>query len=99
MELQDKTLICRDCGREFTFTTGEQSFYKEKGFENEPSRCPDCRAARKRERRFYNRGPRKLYDVVCDDCGQPTQVPFEPRLGKPVYCRDCFAKHQSEANY
>ena len=43
----DKTLICVDCGNEFIFTEGEQEFYKEKGFENEPKRCPDCRRAKK----------------------------------------------------
>ena len=45
--MEDKTLVCKDCGNEFVFTTGEQEFYKEKGFENEPVRCPDCRRARK----------------------------------------------------
>ena len=53
-EYVDETLVCKDCGNEFVFTTGEQEFYKEKGFENEPVRCPDCRRARKNER--FNRG-------------------------------------------
>ena len=44
---QDKTLICKDCGKEFVFTAGEQEFYAEKGFENEPQRCRECRQARK----------------------------------------------------
>ena len=48
--MEDKTLTCRDCNQEFVFTAGEQEFYKEKGFENEPVRCPDCRRARKNER-------------------------------------------------
>jgi len=45
----DKTLTCRDCGQAFTFTSGEQDFYASRGF-SEPSRCPDCRAARKSQR-------------------------------------------------
>ena len=45
--MTDKTLSCRDCNNEFIFTVGEQEFYKEKGFENEPVRCPDCRRAKK----------------------------------------------------
>jgi len=49
--MPDKTLICKDCNQEFVFTEGEQAFYKEKGFENEPQRCPDCRKARKAQRR------------------------------------------------
>jgi DNA-directed RNA polymerase subunit RPC12/RpoP len=43
----DRTLVCKDCGAEFVFTEGEQAFYKEKGFENDPVRCPNCRKARK----------------------------------------------------
>jgi len=46
----DKTLTCRDCGQAFVFTSGEQEFHASKGFQNEPSRCRDCRAARKAER-------------------------------------------------
>ena len=43
----DKTLKCRDCGAEFTFTAGEQSFYRERGFQHEPTRCRNCRDKRK----------------------------------------------------
>lgn len=45
--MADKTLVCRDCGKDFIFTEGEQEFYKEKGFDNEPTRCIDCRRAKK----------------------------------------------------
>jgi DNA-directed RNA polymerase subunit RPC12/RpoP len=45
--MEDRTIQCRDCNQEFTFTAGEQEFYKEKGFENDPVRCPDCRRAKK----------------------------------------------------
>ena len=50
--MPDKTLICKDCQKEFVFTEGEQEFYKEKGLENEPQRCPECRKAKKSR---YNR--------------------------------------------
>jgi len=46
----DKTLTCRDCGRNFTFTSGEQEFYASRGFTNEPGRCNECRAAYKSAR-------------------------------------------------
>lgn len=49
--MPDKTLTCKDCSQEFVFTEGEQAFYQEKGFENDPVRCPDCRKARKNQRR------------------------------------------------
>ncbi len=47
MSYADKTLTCRDCGTGFVFTAGEQEFYAQKGFTNEPTRCPSCRQARK----------------------------------------------------
>ncbi|MFO8144979.1 MAG: zinc-ribbon domain-containing protein [Candidatus Syntrophosphaera sp.] len=55
--MPDKTMVCRDCSKEFLFTEGEQEFYKEKGFTNEPTRCPDCRKAKKAQygRNSYNR--------------------------------------------
>ncbi|MCI0502008.1 MAG: zinc-ribbon domain-containing protein [Fusobacteria bacterium] len=53
--MNDKTLVCVDCGADFVFTQGEQEFYAEKGFSNEPKRCPECRKAKKQQRRSgYN---------------------------------------------
>jgi len=91
MAFEDRTLVCKDCGNEFIFTAGEQEFFAEKGFENEPQRCRDCRSNRRSQR---NGGSRQMYDVVCAECGQPTQVPFQPRNERPVYCRECFANHK-----
>ena len=54
--MEDKTLVCKDCNAEFVFTVGEQEFYKEKGFDNEPTRCPDCRKSRKSQYRQNNFG-------------------------------------------
>ncbi len=45
--MQDKIIKCKDCGNEFTFTVGEQEFYAEKGFTNDPVRCKECRIAKK----------------------------------------------------
>ena len=53
--MADKTIVCKDCGREFVFTEGEQEFYKEKGFENDPVRCPECRKKRKAEKNRMRR--------------------------------------------
>jgi CxxC-x17-CxxC domain-containing protein len=87
----DKTLTCRDCGREFTFTAGEQEFYSQRGLMNEPRRCYDCRQARRTGGGDGGaRGPREMHDVICSNCGKPTQVPFLPTGARPVYCTDCF---------
>jgi CxxC-x17-CxxC domain-containing protein len=103
-------LTCRDCGQAFVFTTGEQEFHAQKGFMNEPGRCPDCRAARKAERGGssggraaggyssgggYGRQERQMYSATCSSCGQDARVPFEPRGDKPVYCSNCFKPKQS----
>jgi len=103
----DKPLTCRDCGQSFLFTAGEQEFFAQKGFTNEPSRCPDCRAANKRSRGDsggystgggYDRPQRQMYPAVCASCGKDTEVPFQPRNDRPVYCSDCFAT-QRESSY
>lgn len=90
---QDKILNCRDCGNEFTFTSSEQQFYQEKGFKNDPARCPDCRKAKKANSRGGGFGgrERQMFEAVCSDCGKPTQVPFQPREDRPVYCRECYS--------
>jgi CxxC-x17-CxxC domain-containing protein len=54
MSFADRNLTCRECGSAFTFTSGEQEFHAEKGFENDPTRCPECRQARKRARNDGN---------------------------------------------
>ncbi|NLO83174.1 MAG: zinc-binding protein [Clostridiales bacterium] len=87
---QDKELVCKDCGETFVFTAGEQEFYAEKGFQNEPARCKPCRDARKANGRRGNGTRREMYDAVCADCGAPAKVPFVPRDDRPVYCSDCY---------
>ena len=84
---QDKTLKCKECGADFVFTAGEQEFYAEKGFQNEPQRCKACRDARKNAAK----GTREMFDAVCAECGKACKVPFNPTDGKPVYCSECFA--------
>ena len=92
MVYQDKALKCSDCGADFTFSANEQEFYNSKGLLNEPKRCPDCRRARKSGGQgSQGRGAnRQMFPAVCAQCGKETEVPFEPRNDKPVYCTDCF---------
>ena len=90
MALTDKTLTCRECGQEFTFTAGEQEFYQSRGLQNEPRRCPECRAARRRGGSYGS--SRAAYPAVCASCGVETTVPFEPTEGRPVYCKDCYIR-------
>ncbi|WP_312729367.1 zinc-ribbon domain containing protein [Enterococcus sp.] len=89
---EDKTLICKDCGDHFTFTAGEQEFYAEHGYENEPKRCKPCRDTLRRAAR---EGTRHMHNAICTDCGQPCKVPFNPAEDRPVYCEDCLAEHRN----
>lgn len=98
--MQDKTLVCKDCGNDFPFTISEQEFFASKGYTNEPGRCPSCRAVKKEQSGFGGRGrsqggfrgnsERQMYPAVCHTCGTNTMVPFQPSGDKPVYCRDCY---------
>ena len=115
MAFLDKTLTCRDCSRQFVFSSGEQQFYQSRGLTNEPGRCPECRRARKSARgeggslgysggseygssgggygggyERAERPRRAMYPAVCSQCGKETEVPFQPRGDKPVYCSECF---------
>lgn len=112
MSFQDKTLTCRDCGQEFTWTAGEQEFYASRGLVNQPGRCPECRAARKAQQGGgsysggsysssggYDRPQRQMFPAVCSQCGKETQVPFQPRGDKPVYCSDCFAEKRQASSF
>ncbi len=91
MSFTDRELQCADCGATFTFSANEQEFFAGKGFTNDPKRCPGCRSARKAERGEGFGGPRRMYPAVCAQCGVDTEVPFEPRQDRPVYCRECYS--------
>ena len=100
MSFQDKSIQCSDCGNDFTFSAEEQELFQSRGYTNEPKRCPSCRQARKSERggggsyggsSSYG-SPRQMFPATCAECGKDTEVPFEPRTGRPVYCSDCYRK-------
>jgi CxxC-x17-CxxC domain-containing protein len=99
MEFQDKVLKCIDCGADFVFTAGEQLFFRDKQFKNEPKRCKTCKA-----RRASNIGapaPSNYHKVEtrtsCSGCGKETTVPFKPTQGRPVFCRECFQQRRTAA--
>jgi len=99
MSYSDKQLQCADCGNTFTFSASEQEFYANKGFTNTPKRCPDCRAAKKQARGGGSSGfgsRRQMYPATCAACGTKTEVPFEPRQDRPVYCSQCYSSMGSK---
>lgn len=90
MDFQDKTLTCKDCGAAFTWTAGEQKFYADKGLQNPPGRCKDCRDKSKQAK-----ADRPTFEITCKECGQKGEVPFQPRDPNDVLCAECFAKKRA----
>jgi CxxC-x17-CxxC domain-containing protein len=104
MEFQDKVLICIDCGTEFLFTSGEQLFFHDKQFKNEPKRCKICKSKRvavlsapppPSNGHSYTRVETK---ATCNQCGKETTVPFRPTQGRPILCRECFTQRKPAAS-
>jgi len=96
MEYNDRVLKCTECGAEFVFTAGEQMFFADKGFKNEPKRCKACKANRAQENGTGSAGVQRIETkTVCSQCGKETTVPFKPTQGRPVYCRECFQQRRS----
>ena len=89
MEFSDRVLKCSSCGEEFVFTAGEQTFFHDKQFKNDPKHCKKCKA--KRDTSGGHR-VRPETRTTCSECGQETTVPFRPTQGRPVLCRLCFGK-------
>ena len=91
MEFQDRMLRCVDCSTEFIWTAGEQQFFADKNFKNEPKRCKACKGKRASR---PSGGPvaRERVETVttCSACGKETTVPFKPTQGRPVFCKECF---------
>jgi CxxC-x17-CxxC domain-containing protein len=99
MSFEDRTLTCQDCGQTFTFSADDQQYHADKGYANEPKRCPSCRQNRRAGGGGgggYG-GSREMHPAVCAQCGKDTQVPFLPRGDRPVYCSDCFGKQPSQS--
>ncbi|MFZ0814708.1 MAG: zinc-ribbon domain containing protein [Candidatus Sulfotelmatobacter sp.] len=100
MEFQDKVLTCIDCGADFIFTAGEQLFFFDKQFKNQPKRCKTCKSKRvsvlstpaPRESHHYTRVETR---ATCSQCGKETTVPFRPTQGRPIFCRECFTQKKT----
>src|ERR1041385_3251189 len=92
MEFQNKMLKCIDCGADFVFTAGEQLFFHDKQFKNEPKRCKACKAKRVSVMGIPAARPHAKVETraICSQCGKETTVPFRSTQGRPVLCRECF---------
>src|SRR4026209_1150711 len=95
MEFQDKALRCVDCGSDFIWKAGEQLFFADKQFKNEPKRSKACKAKRaNRVNAGASRRDRIETQTTCSACGKDTTVPFRPTQGRPVFCKECFQQRK-----
>jgi CxxC-x17-CxxC domain-containing protein len=93
MDFVDKVLKCSDCGNPFVFTAGEQMFFHDKHFHNDPKRCKACKVKRAGAADPANRTASRVETrITCSACGTATTVPFRPTQGRPVLCRSCFVQ-------
>jgi CxxC-x17-CxxC domain-containing protein len=104
MEFQDKVLSCIDCGVDFVFTAGEQTFFYDKQFKNEPKRCKACKSRRVAvltapqamgSSQHFSRVETR---ATCSQWGKDTTVPFRPTQGRPIFCRECFTQKRTAAS-
>jgi CxxC-x17-CxxC domain-containing protein len=102
MEFVDRFLKCSDCSNDFVFTAGEQLFFNDKQFKNDPKRCKLCKAKRAGLGRSTNAAPLTALPfsktetrTECSVCGIETTVPFKPTQGRPVLCRSCFVEKRA----
>jgi len=100
MSFVDKSIECSDCGSTFTFSASEQEMFAQRGYTNDPKRCQSGRAIREAQGNSspsYGSSRRQMFPVVCAECGKQTEVPFEPRGSRPVYCSDCYSRVNSSS--
>lgn len=101
MTYQERTLTCQDCGQTFPFSVEDQEYHAQKGYTNDPKRCPPCRQSRRNEGgsggSSYGGNARQMHPAVCAQCGCQTEVPFQPRGDRPVYCSKCYNERPERA--
>ncbi len=102
MVFQERDLTCVECNQTFVFSADDQQYHADKGYTNEPKRCPSCRQSRRASRGYDGGGGggfgggmrREMHSVTCAECGKDAEVPFLPRGDRPVYCDDCFRQRR-----
>lgn len=101
MEFQDKKLSCKDCQKEFVWSSGEQKFFADKGFTSAPIRCSDCRKKKKegmgkiastKDKSFSSD---QMYEVKCSKCAKISEIPFKPANPEGIMCSDCFEQSRT----
>jgi CxxC-x17-CxxC domain-containing protein len=83
---------CVQCKEIFIFTEKEQQLFYERNMMT-PQRCTKCRSKKKAKNISKDKSKRNKdgrFEIVCDHCGRHDSVPFQPKVGRSVLCKDCF---------
>jgi len=92
--MPDVELPCVQCHEVFIFSEKDQELFYQRNM-MPPQRCPKCRSKKTAQRED---APSR-YEIVCDNCGRHDQVPFHPKVGRAVLCKDCFEAGRSRARH
>lgn len=92
--MPDVEISCLQCKEIFIFSEKEQELFYQRNM-MQPQRCPKCRSKRSGSRPD---APAR-YEIVCDNCGKHDTVPFQPRTGRSIMCKDCYESSRSRARY
>jgi CxxC-x17-CxxC domain-containing protein len=83
--MPDIEVPCIQCKQNFLFLEKEQEQFYQSNFA-QPQRCPKCRS----KKNLANQDAAKRFTIACDNCGKPDTVPFQPKIGRSILCKDCF---------
>jgi len=89
--MPDVEIPCVQCKENFLFTEKEQEMFYQRNM-MPPQRCTRCRS----KKAVAGDDSHKRFDIVCDHCGKHDQVPFQPKVGRSVLCRECFQASRSK---
>jgi CxxC-x17-CxxC domain-containing protein len=92
--MPDVETTCVQCKETFLFTEKEQETFYQRNMPS-PQRCTKCRS---KKAGLGENAPAK-FEIVCDHCGKKDQVPFQPKVGRTVLCRDCHEAKKSKARF
>lgn len=92
--MPDIEIPCVQCKDIFIFTEKEQDIFYQRNM-MQPQRCPKCRS---KKAASGDDAPKK-FEIVCDNCGKHDQVPFQPKVGRTVLCRECHNANKSRVRF
>jgi len=92
--MPDMEISCIQCKDVFVFNEKEQQIFYERNM-MAPQRCQRCRS---KKAALREDAPTR-FDIICDHCGRHDTVPFQPKVGRSILCKDCHEASRSRARF